>query len=523
MLNLKKKTKMNRKKLNGSGAAIKLSRAQKVEVGGKLLAFGALALMGNFLFAFLLVALPFITAAGATPLLGFKFKVNDLFATKGLDDEQRELVRALNKQVEEVEISDEVLVKAGFAKKDDIKGQITEALKGFLNADGSVAFEMDKLKTILGEDDKGIMQIVKKLGENIKALEEQKTETAKANFADLIAKQMPEIEKVFQSKKKGVEHVFDIKAAAIMTTSNVVDGNADLPADFIESFSVGAFVPKRYAREYVFDIASRTTVANIEQYKIWLEEGTLEGGFAEVAEGGLKPLVSGDLVRNSSTATKVAAKYKYTEEFAKFRKNAFSIIQRLIRQKLLRDYANILTTLLLADAAPYTTSALDGTVAADKVTDYHAIAAVAAQIEALEFAPDVLIMNPGDKWRIAMSQDANGQFYLQIPTTSADGITRIMGYMLRTSTRVPLGTFILGESGLWEIEDEAITVRTGYGITVTGGTSNGGGDVTDVQSDLDHNRFTVIVETFFHAYIASNNEGSFVAADFDDVKAAVTI
>jgi hypothetical protein len=495
------------------------TQIQRVELGARLFAFGfSLVTLNLLMFAALLV-LPFMTFGGSGATFGFKVKIEKLFNTKGLTAEQRELIEELNSRLEEIEIDGE---KAGLIKKEDVHKQIQEAMKGFLNADGSAAFEVDKLKTMLADDEKGIFNIVKKLGENVKAMQEQNEKKAWKGFEGVLAKQMPEIEKIFKGQVKGVEHKFDVKAAAIMTTTTAVDGNDDLPPDFIESFSVGAFVPKRYAREYVFDIASRTTVSEISETKIWYEEGVLEGGFAVVEEGALKPLVSGNIIRNFSEVTKVAAKYKYTEEFAKFRKQAFAIIQRMIRQKLLRDYANILTTLLLADAAPYTASALDNTIPAAKVTDYHAIAAVAAQIEALEFMPDVLIMNPGDKWRIAMSQDSNGQFYLTVPTLDAMNNTRLMGFIVRTSTKVPLGTFILGEAGLWEIEDETITVRTGYGISVTGGTSNGGGNVTDVQGDLDHNRFTVIVETFFHSYIASNNEGSFVVADFDDVKAAVT-
>jgi hypothetical protein len=193
----------------------------------------------------------------------------------------------------------------------------------------------------------------------------------------------------------------------------------------------------------------------------------------------------------------------------------------MIQQKLLRDYAGILTTSLLADAAPYVASALDDEY--DNPTDFHAIAAVASQIEDLGFLPDMLVMNPGDKWRIGMSQDTSGAFYLQIPMVNPNGSTTMLGFTVRTSTKVPVGTFILGEAGLWEIEDEPITVRMGLGISVTSGVvgTSGASAVLSVESDIDHNRFRVIVETFFHNYIASNNEGSFVQATFDAVKAAV--
>lgn len=427
------------------------------------------------------------------------------FNKKGLEGDNLKFIENLESRVE---LLDNV-------EKDELVKEVKSAFKGMFTENGELSLNLKKLEEMLGEDDKGIMQIIKKHGEALTALKEGGSPKEKKSFKDMLEKQMPEVEKIFKSKSGHM--TLSLKAPATMTLDNTIEGDNLLPDELIESFSIGQFVPKRQPREYVFDMASRRTVAEVAQFKTWLEEGDEEGAFAIVAEGGLKPLVSTKLVRNHSEYSKVAAKYVYTEEFAKFRREAFSIIQRLIQQKITRDYAAILTTRLLADAAPYVASALDGQYA--NPTDYHAIAAVAAQIEALNFMPDMLIMNPQDKWRIGMLQDLQGQFYLTIPTTDPQGNTRMMGFAVRTSNRVPVGTFILGEAGLWEIEDEALTIRTGYGITVTGGTSNGGGNVTDVQGDMDHNRFRVIVETFFHSYIATNNEGSFVVADFDVVKA----
>lgn len=410
-----------------------------------------------------------------------------------------------------------------------IKGQFEEAIskKGFLTKkemDEAVSLQMKafegldalQLKGLL-DPEKGVMSIIKKQGEEITALKEKGGAPKAKDFKAVLSEKMPDIEKIF--KQKSGEVILNIKAASVMSLDNIVNGEEYLPEDIIESFSVGAFVEKRQPREYLADIANVRTVSEISQYKTWLEEGDTEGGFALVAEGGLKPLISMGLVRNHSEYNKIAAKYVVTEEVTKFRKEAYAIIKRLINQKLTRDYNALLATDLLADAAPYTGSALDGEFV--NPTDYHAIAAVAAQIESLEFAPNVLIMNPGDKWRIGMLQGNDGHFYLTIPTTDPSGQTRLMGFLVRTSTRIPVGTFILGEAGLWEVEQESITVRIGHGITVVGGTSNGGGNVTDVQGDLDHNRIRVIVEQYFHNYIASPNIGSFVYGNFDTIKAII--
>lgn len=426
---------------------------------------------------------------------------------EGLTDEAVILLDQVKKQTEAM------LTAKAFLNKDAVDVIVKEAMKSFSD------LNIEQLKELLTDGDKGIKTILKAQGAAITALQEQITKGAGKEgrtFKSILDEQMDEIEKSFKPGAKPFE--LSLKAPAVMTTDNTISGHSSLPDDLIESFSEAAFVAKRRPREYVYDLANVVTVAEIDQYKTWLEEGDEQGAFAVVTEGGLKPLVSTALVRNYAEYQKVAGKYVVTEEFTKFRKKAYRIIRDLLNQKMLRDKAAILTTALLAEAAPYVSSALDGQYLYP--TDWHAIGAVAAQIEALNFVPDMLILNPQDKWRIGLTQDQEGRFYLPVPGMDPTSGPRMMGFDIRTSNRVPVGYFLLGESGLWNIEQEGITVRIGHGVTVTGGTSNGGGNVTDVQGDLDHNRIRVIVENYFLTWIATNNAGSFVYANFAVVKAA---
>ena len=315
------------------------------------------------------------------------------------------------------------------------------------------------------------------------------------------------------------EVVLNIRAAANMQTDNTINEN-NFPLAMIESFNViDGVVKKRRGTQYIFDIADVTTVAELEEYTTWLEEGNSEGAFAIVAEGAVKPLVSYALVRNFAKAKKVAAKYVITEEFAKFRKKALSIIQNLINDKILRDYAAILTVDLQAQSASYVGTSLDDTFVAPN--DYDAIGAVAAQIETLNFFPDLLIIHPQDKWRLSLEKDSQGRYYMMIPMYNPDGLVSMMGFRVLTSTYQTIGTFTLGESGLFKIEQEALTIRLGYGIDYTTATVSGSTVVTSVSSDFDNNRMRIIVENFFKDYIATNNIGSFVTASFATVKAAL--
>ena len=330
-----------------------------------------------------------------------------------------------------------------------------------------------------------------------------------------------EVEQILKTRNGSTarEVVLNIRAAANMDTTNTINEN-NYPLAMIESFNViDGVVKKRRGTQYIFDIADVTTVAELEEYTTWLEEGSEQGAFAIVAEGAVKPLVSTALVRNFAKAKKVAAKYVITEEFEKFRKKALQIIQNLINDKILRDYAAILTTDLQAQSAGYVGTSLDDTFVAPN--DYDAIGAVAAQIETLNFFPDLLIIHPQDKWRLSLEKDSQGRYYMMIPMYNPDGLVVMMGFRVLTSTYQTIGTFTLGESGLFKIEQEALTIRIGYGIDFTTATVSGTSVVTSVSSDFDNNRKRIIVENFFKDYIATNNIGSFVTASFATVKAAL--
>ena len=117
-----------------------------------------------------------------------------------------------------------------------------------------------------------------------------------------------------------------------------------------------------------------------------------------------------------------------------------------------------------------------------------------------------------------METDSQNRYYLTIPQMGADGVLNLLGFRVITSSYQPIGTAKLGESGLFKIEQEALTVRMGYGIDVDTTIVNGTTVVTDVRSDIDTNKMRIIVEVFFKDYIATNNIGSFVNFSFNAVK-----
>ena len=426
----------------------------------------------------------------------------------GFADEQAKLLEKINGNVaKEIE-------KRGFQDATGVQAIIAETLKGL---------PIEQLRSYDGGE--GLKTIVNNIAGEVEKIKQQRSGDGSGSnpVEEFFNDNDGALKQLFQARQGvmdgGKEIKFNVRAAAVMGTTNTIDETTfSVPVALIESMSVAAFVPKRRGREFINDIADVTTVANLPaDRKTWLEEGTEEGAFAVVAEGGLKPLVSQGLVRNFAKSRKIAGKYVITEEFAKFRQEALNIIRRLINDKILRELRAILVVDLNAQAAGYTGTTLDDTVVAPN--DFDAIAAVAAQIESLDFVPDTLILNPQDKWRIRTNKDADGRYLF--PVVTENGIVKIYEFMVVTTTYQPAGSFTLGESGLFKVEQEPITVRLGYGITTTSATVSGTSVITSVISDFDNNQMRMIVEAFFMDWLATPHIGSYVKTTFATVKAAL--
>lgn len=298
--------------------------------------------------------------------------------------------------------------------------------------------------------------------------------------------------------KAADEHTAD----RIHTTSNIVIGGSGVSVVEMAGEASTLFL-KRRSKQYIHDIANVTVVDEVpETYNFW-EEGSEKGEIAIVEENGLKPQVHLSLVKNSVDAKKAAGYIAATEEVVKWRKRAWASIQRLFRDKVYRDYENKLTDQLLTDEATnYVGTPLDGTFEAKEVTDFTAIIAAISQLEALEYEPTTLVINPADKWRLALSQTGNGMFVL--PYIQQGGKFGLIGLNVITTNKVPAGKFLIGDASTWYIEEEAPQLRTGM-----------------INDDFIHNRYCIVGEIFFLSYVPSNNKGSWIFEEFNTIKNAL--
>lgn len=368
--------------------------------------------------------------------------------------------------------------------------KLSEGLKSWGEENGCSKAEMEKLQGI-----------VKSQGAAITALKEKASVGVQSfGLKSAFDKEFENLKNAVKERKAGfvVKAVSEHDAGKIITTGSITSTTG---ASLFENDVMNSeLFLKRRGRQYIHDIANVTRVAEVPENYSFYEEGSETGAIAIVDENGLKPMVNLTLVKNHVEPQKAAGYITVTEEMMKHKDIAWGHIQRLFSDKVWRDYEKQLTTSMFQNAAAYTTTALDDTIA--NPTEFDAIIAAMLQLESLNFQPDVLVINPADKWKLALTETANGALIL--PYIQNGGEFGLMGLRVITTTEIAAGTFVIGESSTWYVQEEAPQMRTGL-----------------VNDDFIHNRMTILGEIFFLSYIPSNNAGSFIKATFASVKEAL--
>lgn len=232
----------------------------------------------------------------------------------------------------------------------------------------------------------------------------------------------------------------------------------------------------------------------------WTEEVGQEGSIAVVAEGALKPQVSFTFQDKITKAKKAAGWIKITEEMENNIPRIVTAIRRLFQEKVMRAYDDLIYTDIITAAPGYAYTGLDDAI--ENADNYGAIAAAIAQIESLNYNPDLLVLNPADRWKMRLQKGTDGHYVLppfEVNGQSFDGLRVII------SNKVAVGNFLVGESNTWKVDE-----YKPYSLTI--------GWVND---DLIRNQYTAVGEVWFHSYIATADLAGWVYASFATVKAAI--
>ena len=302
--------------------------------------------------------------------------------------------------------------------------------------------------------------------------------------------------------KNGTKIEFTFKAAAMHMTNNGTVTNAvglDYPAT--DNFMVDNDIAKiRYPENFLLNYIPNRQVANVPAQIIRKEQAPKEGTVTVVAEGAVKPLQQYKFVRTTTERKKYAGRIEWTEEFEMDFEALFAEIIRLFEEDVIRTWQDGLLDDIIADAGPYVSSVLDGTLI--QPDNGLAIVAGQSQLNALNYYPDLVIMNPADVVTIMFQQDTEGRLKLSPYVDMARGT--INGMRMVTTNRIDQGTALMGESRLYREMHSDFILRTGQ-----------------YNAQLIENEYTAIGEVFSLLNIAERDVVGWLELDLEAVRTAL--
>ena len=421
---------------------------------------------------------------------------------KGLDIEKTdkatvELLKSMSNAIEER--MKEYL--NGTIDKDAMENAIAEAIKGIDSKEElkSVKEQINEVKECLVRmkgafETKGGKVVVKSLEQQV---EEQ--------FKEFIT---------FRDGKK----VVDIKAACEQgkgkkATLNLVIEKAAAPITTASVHNVGAFVDSLSSTEPRSESVIRQ-YANVAQASgrgvLYAEFAPGEGDAEWVAEGGLKPILKGEVNEVNIVAGKVALGAKLTEEtLSDFPQLVAEIRAEIISRIGLAEEEGILNGTGTGGQVQGVAKTMPGfslsSLEVEKPNIYDAIVAGYTQIISvsnMSYRPNLVLVNPLDYAQMQLAKDVNGQ-YLR-PFKAGDEL--IKGLEVVTTTAVAQGEVVMGDFNYLNIRDV-------WALTITFGWEN---------DDFTKNLVTMIGEKRLVPYIKSQYKTAFLKDTITNIIAGIT-
>lgn len=377
---------------------------------------------------------------------------------------------------------------ANKANKDDIPN-IEEALKGYLKAES-----IETIKTQIEEMQESINTVLDRT-----KVKGGLTDAAKYNLRNMIKENHDEFCTAIKQKQP-MEISFKV-AAIHMTNNGTVTNAAGVNVPATDNVMYDDDIVKiRFPENFILNVISNRQVDNVPAQRIRKEQTTTEGAVAVTAEGAVKPLLQYKFVRTSTDRVKYAGRIEWTEEFEMDYELLFREIVRLFEEDVIRAWQDGLIAEILANATSYVSSTLDDTLIAPD--NGLAIVATQSQLQAVNYMPDTVVMNPSDVVATMFQQDADGNLklspYINVTTGTINGMNLI------STNKVASGTAIVLESNVYDEIHSDFIMRTGqYG------------------DQLIENEYTAIGEVFSILRIAERDLIGAVAVNLATVKAAL--
>lgn len=298
---------------------------------------------------------------------------------------------------------------------------------------------------------------------------------------------------------------FELRAAATMTNTQINVGTSGfLP----NAGGINGPVNDLNRTKPTFWNLLRKGRTNLNPY-VWANKTNKQGNATFIGEGVLKPLASFEITVETSTAKKVAERFRVSTELL----HDIDGIQSLIENEARFEVEVAANTAVLTGTSSSTSPAGITTIAAAFTTtsidvqlanNFDAIRAAATQLALLNFDRDIVaFMNPVDAAEMDMAKGTDGH-YVMPPFATASG-TIVKGVRVVEDNNIAVGFLLIGDMSKYHIlMVEEFFVRWGLD-----------------SDDFSKNLITMIAEMRFHQYFQANDAGAFIYSTFAAIKTAI--
>jgi HK97 family phage major capsid protein len=366
-----------------------------------------------------------------------------------------------------------------------------------------VKTELEGIKSLELKSDE-LMKTIAKLEGRIEALNEKghKEPEAKApkGLAGKLSKAYADnISTIKDSVAKGQNFSLEVKAAGDMTIDDDYSGTYALTTLDPEVDRI-----KRPTRR-MMEIANVGTTAS--KFVVYIQQ-TQQASSAWTAESVGKENGEIKWEEISSEVKKVAGFVKVSkemlEDLAFVRSEINTVLMEQIEQSI--DYSMIQgnggadLNGLIGNVPPFAAGNFAGTIVSANIIDVIQVAK--AQIQAANFMPTHVVMNPEDKAKFELTKTTTGEYTYPMFFTGAENVA---GLIVVASNNIAAGTILVGDfSKLIVKVREAVNLTVGY-----------------ENDDFTRNMVTIIAEARLVQYIRNNDFYAFVEADLATAIAAL--
>lgn len=379
---------------------------------------------------------------------------------------------------------------------------------GLLDKENKPTVDLEKLKTLLGEDENGIRSILKAQGEALAALQEKgQGEEKVLSVRSQLEKWQKDNQSALDAIKSGTKA--DLPPLQLRVPGTMTIGtNAAMPVPYYAA--MGAPFVDLVRTKPTFWNRLRKGRTKLPAFP-WINKKNKDGNAQFIGEGVLKPLADFDLISEITTPKKVAERMKASTELLYDVDGMETLIENELRfeVEVAANTAVLTGTLSSTSPAGVTTIASAYTLTTIKTpspNNSDAIRAAIAQLKSLNFDRDIVaFVNPIDAANMDLAKADDSGVYMLPPFTSADGRV-IAGVTVIEDNNIAVGYLLIGDMSKYQ-------VLMYQDFFIAWGWEN---------DDFSKNLVTVIGEMRFMQYSSSNWAGAFVYDTFANIKTALT-